>query len=112
MYQPGSQGRSILVEIDKNEAFPDFDLEIGKPVRFPVKLAGLVHGRGANQVTIQRVTPMVVRTQEPFGIAAAFSDQHGPVLTNGRHRLQLALAVSRYDDGLIYRGRCEIVPGL
>ena len=60
--QPRGQRFGIVVEIDEDETQPQFDLEVGQLDRAFVEIAGALHRRGTDQLAIERVSPVVIRT--------------------------------------------------
>ena len=109
--QPGRQGRCVSVEVYKNETQPGFHLERWQPDFGLVEIFGSVHCRTVRQCPVQAVTPLVVRTDEAAGVAAAFRDQHGTVPAHGRHGAQFAVKVADDDERLADDGGGEKVAG-
>ena len=74
-----------------------------------MEVAGLIHGRRVDQGAVEAIGPVVIGADEAPRIAGALGHQHGAVLADRGHRLDLAAAGAGDHDRLIDDGGGEIV---
>ena len=72
----------IKIEVDHNEALPQFNFQIGHTPLLLVEVFGLFHCWSTKQTSIEAIYPLVIRAGEGSTITRIFFDLHSAVLTN------------------------------
>ena len=108
----GAERGGAGVEVGHDEPLPELHLELDQPVLGRVEADGPVHGRGAEQLAVEPVGPVVVGAGEPAAVARALGQDHAPVPAHRRHDPQLAVGVPHDNQRLAGDGDAAVVAGL
>ncbi len=83
--------RRLRIEVDEDESVPGFQLQLRQAEARLVEVARAAHRRGADELAVESIGPVMVGADERARVAAAFGDEHAPVLAYGGHGIELAV---------------------
>src|SRR5262249_45082865 len=95
-----AQAWDARIETDENEPIPSLEPETMEAIGLLVEVEGLLHRRGADEVTVKGIGPAVVRAGNDPAIALAVEEAGAAVTAAIGEGADLVIAVPYDDHGI------------